>query len=256
MHMIDRIIHALGQEATISLISNVIGDLVRNDDWRCRHAALMALSQVGEYVDDIIQMDPIVNFILNFSYDSHPKVRFAVMHALGQISDDMHPEFQERFHEQVLPVMQKSLKDGVQRVVAHTLAAMTNFIEGSKKAHVSGKIKDILIPCLDFLKEGISLVKENAMSTIAALAEAANFEFTEFWKPTAEVVFSILQNSTKPEYKQLRGQAIECLTLIGVAIGKNEFIQVAREIIQVMLDIQLHHVEETDPQKSYLLSGW
>jgi importin-5 len=256
MHMIDRMIAAMEDDKTIEVVSIVISDLVRNDDWRCRHAALMALSQVGEYIEDLNQLKEIVIFILNYAYDSHPKVRYAFLHAIGQIADDMHPDFQERFHEQVIPLLLKTLNDSVPRVVAHAFAALTNFLEGCKRPHIINRIKEILEPSLYAIRNCISIIKENAMSTISALAEAANNELKSYWEETAGIVFEILKNATQPEYKQLRGQAIECLTLIGSAVGRDEFAKGAKEIIFTMLQIQKNYIEDSDPQKSYLLSGW
>jgi hypothetical protein len=62
-------------------------------DWRYRNAAIMALSQVGEYIDEINEVGPIVNIVLNFCKDPNPKIRYSICHCIGQISDDMKPEF-------------------------------------------------------------------------------------------------------------------------------------------------------------------
>lgn len=100
------------------------------------------------------------------------------------------------------------------------------------------------------------MVKENALAMVAAIAEAANRMFIPFWKEPSSLVFDILSNYTKPEYKQLRGQAIETLTLIGVAVGRDYFKQIASRIIEEMLKIQANYLEDVDPQKQYLLAGY
>lgn len=46
----------------------------------------------------------------------NPKVRYAALHCLGQIADDMTEEFQENFHESVLPSLIQMLDDPVPRV--------------------------------------------------------------------------------------------------------------------------------------------
>lgn len=62
-----------------------------------------------------------------------PKIRYAALHCIGQISEDMSEEFQENFHESVLPALIAMLDDSVPRVQAHTCAALTNFLEGTSK---------------------------------------------------------------------------------------------------------------------------
>jgi hypothetical protein len=53
----------------------------------------MALSQVGEYIDDINEVTPIVNIVLSYSKDPNSKIRYSICHCIGQISDDMKPGY-------------------------------------------------------------------------------------------------------------------------------------------------------------------
>mmetsp|Transcript_22205 Transcript_22205/g.16611 ORF Transcript_22205/g.16611 Transcript_22205/m.16611 type:complete len:91 (+) Transcript_22205:1282-1554(+) len=69
-----------------------------------------------------------------------PKIRFAALHCLGQIADDMTEEFQETFHATVLPALAAMLDDPVPRVQAHACAALTNFFEGSNEEIVKDHI--------------------------------------------------------------------------------------------------------------------
>ena len=47
------------------------------------------------------------------------------------MADDMTEDFQENFHESVLPALTQILDDPIPRVQAHACAALTNFFEGS-----------------------------------------------------------------------------------------------------------------------------
>lgn len=64
--------------------------------------------------------------------DSNPMLRYSSCHAIGQISDDMQPKFQEVYGAIVLPELVNLLGDSVPRVVSHSAAALTNFLEGMK----------------------------------------------------------------------------------------------------------------------------
>ena len=99
MHVIDRLIASIGEKKIIPNLSSIIFVMLNNtNDCRYKHAALMALSQVGEYVDDLDQIDPIVKVVITFFNDAHPKIRYAAHHCIGQICDDMQPDFQTRFY--------------------------------------------------------------------------------------------------------------------------------------------------------------
>lgn len=67
----------------------------------------------------------------------------------------------------------------------------------------------------------------------------------------------IIQNATTDELKLLRGKTIECVSLIGLAVGAEKFIADASDIMNMLLKT---HAEgdfpEDDPQTSYLISAW
>ena len=72
--------------------------------------------------------------IMSFLRDkTNPMMRYAACHAIGQISDDMQPRFQEKYGNDVFPELLNILKeDTVPRVISHSAAALTNFLEGMK----------------------------------------------------------------------------------------------------------------------------
>lgn len=48
---------------------------------------------------------------------------------LGQLADDMKPNFQQVYGEEIMPLVLGCTKDEVPRVQAHTMAFLTNFFE-------------------------------------------------------------------------------------------------------------------------------
>ena len=77
------------------------------EDWRYRHAALMAISAVGEGCEK--QMFPIlgevVNAVLPYVQDQHHRVRYAACNALGQMANDFAPKLQNKYHEKVTIIL-------------------------------------------------------------------------------------------------------------------------------------------------------
>lgn len=66
-------------------------------DWRYLYTAVMALSQVGEYIEDATNVSSIIEMILKYFSHENPMLRYAACHAIGQISDDMKPKYQELY---------------------------------------------------------------------------------------------------------------------------------------------------------------
>jgi hypothetical protein len=59
----------------------------------------------------------------------HPKVRYGALQAIGQICDDMKPNFQQVYGEELLPLIINRTQDEVPRVQSHAMACLTNFLE-------------------------------------------------------------------------------------------------------------------------------
>ena len=48
----------------------------------------------------------------------------------------------------------------------------------------------------------------------------------------------IIENATKPEHRLLRGKTIECISLIGLAVGSEKFMQDAAAVMEMLLKTQ------------------
>ena len=82
-------------------------------DWKYRHAALMAISASGEGCHK--QMEPfleqVMDGVMNYIADPHPRVRYACCNAIGQMSTDFAPVFEKKFHAKVIPGLLHLMND-------------------------------------------------------------------------------------------------------------------------------------------------
>lgn len=116
---------------------------------------------------------------------------------------------------------------------------------------------DQLVSTLLYLvNNGISIVKESALSALASAAELAEDKFNKYYETTMPVLFRVLEVHTTKEYKQLKGQCIETLTMVASAVGKEVFRPVAPKLIEYLIRLQSSELEQIDPQKTYVLIGW
>jgi len=256
MSLINSIIEVLEEEQSLPVLSGLVLQMVKVDNWKYQYSALMALSQVGEYVDDVAEIDPIIKIILQFLESPYPKVRFAAIQCIGMIAYDMKGDFAARYYQDVIPILVNTLNDSVQHVVGHNLSAMTNIIESCSTEAIKPYITQILEPCINFLGTACSFVKENALTLISTVAKIAARHFVPYWEKTAEIVFGLLNSSTDKRYKGIRGHCIECLTLMGLGIGEEEFLKCAHEVITKMIEIQTADLVEGDQQRFFLLAAW
>ena len=63
---IDRVISSLGGKPVLQILSHYILKLIQMTDWRFPFSALMGLSQVGEYLDEVEEIEGSVEVTLGF----------------------------------------------------------------------------------------------------------------------------------------------------------------------------------------------
>ncbi|VDN18283.1 unnamed protein product [Gongylonema pulchrum] len=137
---LDRIACSLGGFVLDPFLPTVLRLMQDVSNWKNRYAAIMAISTIGEGCKR--QMEPIivkiVNDILRYLVDPHPRVRYAACNALGQISTDFAPTMQKKCHEKVVNGLCGLMIDlRCPRVAAHAGAALVNFSEDCPKSIIT-----------------------------------------------------------------------------------------------------------------------
>lgn len=122
----------------------------------------------------------------------HPnaKIRYASLHAIGQIADDMPEKFQKTYAADVLPCVIICIDDQVPRVQSHACADLTNFMEGYKETLTADQIKEITTKLLVLVQNGCSLVKENAVTALATIVEQTKELFIPYFKETVALLIT------------------------------------------------------------------
>jgi importin-5 len=81
---VDRIVSSVGENIILPLLSTLVQNTLSNTvDWRYKNAGLMAFSQVGEYIDEISKISPMIPVVIQHLLHPNPKIRYAALHCLG-----------------------------------------------------------------------------------------------------------------------------------------------------------------------------
>nr|XP_026689827.1 importin-5 [Ciona intestinalis] len=266
---IDRFACALGGKTILPHIMSTVPPMLQNEDWRYRHGGLMAISAVGEgchkYMEEILEQ--IVNAVLPYLNDAHPRVRYAACNATGQMCTDFAPTIQKQCHARIVPSLCNVLDDVANpRVQAHAGAALVNFVEDCPKSilllylnPLCMKLEQVLSTQIqELVQKGTKLVLEQITTTIAAVADTAEEKFILFYDRFMPSLKYIMANAKSNELRMLRGKTIECISLIGLAVGSEKFMPDAEEIMQQLLATQenIESWQDDDPQISYMISAW
>jgi hypothetical protein len=99
-------------------------------------------------------------------------------------------------------------------------------------------------------------VQEQALSTIATVADSAESAFGKWYDRLMPLLMNVLQQPNERDLRLLRAKAMECATLIALAVGKERMGQDAVNLVQVLGNVQSSLIDDDDPQEQYLLHCW
>jgi hypothetical protein len=249
---IDRLARKLGAKTIIPAAFAYLPRLIASSDWRQRHASLMALSSIAEGCEKYMksELPRVLDMILPCLNDPHPRVRWAACNAVGQLSTDLAPTIQKNAHERIMHALVPLLDTPESRVQAHAAAALVNFCEaiGSEDEIIEPYLDGILERLLGLLRSPKRYVQEQAITTIATVADAAAEKFVKYYDHIMPLLIGAMQSGDGKEFRILRAKAIECATLIALAVGKETFGKDAMTLMQLMAQIQgnVSRISSTD----------
>lgn len=266
---LDRLCCALTGKTMLPHVLANVPQMLQNNDWRYRHAALMAVSASGEGCHAQMEhmLGNILDGVLPFLKDPHPRVRYAACNAIGQLSTDFGPNFQKKFHDRVVPELLAVMDDDANpRVQTHGAAALVNFSEDCPKQiliqyidAVMNKLEKVLSNKMkELMEKGTKMVLEQMVTTLASVADTAEEKFLNYYDRFMPVLKYIVQHADSTNYKLLRGKTIECISLIGLAVGREKFMQDCSDVMQLLLKTQtdMTDLADDDPQISYMIAAW
>ncbi|KAJ2318217.1 importin subunit beta-3 [Coemansia sp. RSA 2704] len=256
---LDRLANALGGKQLLPVAFNYIPQMLAASEWNQRHAALMAVSSIGEGCYKIMrnELGKILQMVVPFLADPHARVRYAACNCIGQMSTDFAPKLQAEHHELVLagllPVMAQA---GVPRVQTHAAAAMVNFAEEATKQVLEPYLDALFERLLAMLDGPRRYVQEQAITTIATIADNAQAKFGKYYGTIMPLLLNVLAQATDQDHRLLRGKAMECATFIALAVGKDVFAPDIPRLVELLTLAQQAVADADDPQASYLQAAW
>lgn len=254
----DRLANKLGGAIILGPTFNWLPRMMSSLAWRDRHAALMAISAISEGCRDLMlgELSQVLDLVVPALKDSHPRVQWAGCNALGQMSTDFAPTMQKDYSQAVLKAIIPVLESPHARVKSHAAAALVNFCEEAEKSILEPHLDDLLSHLFQLLQSDKKYVQEQALSTIATIADSAEAAFSKYYDTLMPLLVNVLQRENDKEYRLLRAKAMECATLIALAVGKQRLGNDAMTLVQLLANIQGSITDPDDPQAQYLMHCW
>ncbi|XP_050233599.1 uncharacterized protein LOC126682090 [Mercurialis annua] len=256
---LDRLSISLGGNTVLPVVSEGLQTFLASPEWEKHHAALIALAQIAEGSSKVMikNLEQVVSMVLNSFQDPHPRVRWAAINAIGQLSTDLGPDLQVKYHHRVLPALAGAMDD-VQnpRVQAHAASAVLNFSENCTPDILAPYLDGIISKLLTLMQNGKQMVQEGALTALASVADSSQEQFQKYYVAVMPYLKTILVNANDKSNRMLRAKAMECISLVGMAVGKDKFRDDARQVMDVLMSLQGTQMEADDPTTSYMLQAW
>ncbi|KAG6683103.1 hypothetical protein I3843_13G153800 [Carya illinoinensis] len=256
---LDRLSISLGGNTIVPVASEQLPGYLAAPEWQKHHAALIALAQIAEGCAKVMikNLDHVVAMVLNSFQDPHPRVRWAAINAIGQLSTDLGPDLQVQYHGQVLPALAAAMDDFQNpRVQAHAASAVLNFSENCTPDILTPYLDGIVSKLLVLLQNGKQMVQEGALTALASVADSSQEHFQKYYDAVMPYLKAILVNATDKSNRMLRAKSMECISLVGMAVGKEKFRDDAKQVMEVLMSLQGSQLETDDPTTSYMLQAW
>ncbi|KAI0264225.1 ARM repeat-containing protein [Gloeopeniophorella convolvens] len=263
---LDRLACAVGGKSVLPAAFQHIPGMLASHDWRLRHAGLMAIASVAEGTSKVMQneLGKVVDLIAPTFMDPHPRVRYAACQCVGQLCTDLDEVIQAQFHQQIFEVLIPTLEAPEPRVHAHAAAALINFCEGVERDTllpyldpIVERLLKLLNPAQDGSRQTKRYVQEQAVTTLAMVADASETTFAKHYTSIMPLLLNVLRNANSPEYRKLRVKAMECAGLIAIAVGRDVFRADAGAFVELLIRIQNSPVDPNDTMlPHYLIATW
>jgi hypothetical protein len=256
--LIARLVENIGDTKMLPIVLPYIQQaLAVNEDWRMKYTGLMTIAELGSYINQADKVAEIVPIMISHTTHSHPKIRYAAYHCIGQISEDYKEEFQSTHHAAVCPVLIGGCDDTVPRVVAHCCAAICNFFTDGGKT-ITTQYAPVFVPKLTSLISGgqPSVVIEGAVTGLSAIVESSRETFAQYYNQILPYLLNLVSTYKSAEYANLRGRCVECITIMSEAVGKEMFQASSKDVIALLRALQDENIAADSTLKSYIMSGW
>lgn len=249
----DRVADACEEEVVQRIIFKIISSALAQGHWKHMRAALMAINQTVEYIEEESRVDQCVDFVKSQMKHAHARVRYTAFQAMGQIAMDHEPYAQETHHETVLPLIVQGVDDENPRVAAQAIDAFVKFGEELAQEDLEPFLEALMTKLFQRLQSGQSrTMSENCLQGIAVIGEVAEELFEPYYPTVMPILKEIVMRAKGEKERSIRGKAFECISLLGAAVGKERFLNDANETMTEMINTLKAGLAEDDVQKKYI----
>ncbi|GBE59762.1 karyopherin beta [Babesia ovata] len=236
------------------VLSNA-SQFIQQPSWQHVFVGIMTISQTVEYLteDEVEEhMGSIISIMKGKLKDQDFRVRFAACQTIGQIALDHQPYVQMAYFDEIIPALLDAIEDQSPRVQSHALSAFVNYTEEVQKENLL-PLADVIVKQLlnKITPNSHKSVREQAITSLAVVAGVIEEHFVKYYTAVVPLMKQTIATCVDPDDRTCRGKAIECISIIGMTIGRDVFLQDGIECMNALIQIMQEPTTPDDPVKEY-----
>ena len=247
---IDRAAAGMGGRVVAPRLLSIVQQYSVSGDWRHRRAAIAGLSRLAEGATDQFKqyLNKAVPLLSSALSDPSPRVKFEAIHTIGRLAS-LFPSSVAELVETFLPPLTQLLGDAAacDKIRGHAASAMINLVnpENCEAEALTRHLEPLLTALVVCLQSAAVEVQPHCLVLLGCAAQVAEEAFLPYYPSFMPGIKSILRTATAPDMSQLRGRAMECIGLIGEAVGAEIFAGDALEVMQLLIEAMGHDDDVT-----------
>ncbi|KAJ6678041.1 hypothetical protein OIU85_008610 [Salix viminalis] len=192
------------------------------------------------------------------------------MYAVEELSKYLHPELQNHYHQKVLPALTKAMDDFSDSKIQTSIRGSCNeelnenglalalcklqwityhFVENCTSNMLEPYLDQIISKLLKCLQKGKQLLKQWALSALAAIAKSSQDRFLEYYRTVMPYLKFVMTKAKGESYGLLLSETISCMTAIWTVIGKDKFSDDTQQVVQVLASTPISNLDIHDPMR-------
>ena len=240
---IERVASGVGGRSVGPHVISAVEQYASSEDPTYRRAAIAALSRLSEGSSKIFQKSYLTStfdFLSSALQDQSQRVQFQALQSVGQLAV-LYPDSIGLLIELSMPAVLTILTSGnaCERLQGHCISALISMTNPAHSSHSAPALQQHLDSLLSALCDNLTStslhVQPLCLELLGCIAQLAGEGFCPYYSSFMPGVKDIMQTATAAHLSTLRGKAMECVGLVGEAVGDEVFAQDAQEVMEILL---------------------
>jgi len=262
--LLTRLFDVVNEEKLLKITSNNIIELINHSsdsEWKYKYIAYITVAEIAGHIDELSTIEKLISMILNDIFSPNIKVQYAALYCIAELSDEHNPDFQNDYHEKVVPPLIKLLNESkCLRVQLEICDALDCFVEHMTDDTAAKYLQTSLDTLFNiFIKpenECPPALKEGILDVVQEFINASEEEFKKYSDKCFQILLEYLGNILKNNInRNLVGPLLETISTIG-PLCPELFKKYLITLVDTLIQINSNMPNFKENIANYLLSTW